>query len=42
MFWWGLMCGVFVGSWLGLLIACLCVASDRKYDPPEADELKQV
>lgn len=37
-FWIGLMCGLFVGAWFGFFIAGLCVAADKKCDPPMAED----
>jgi hypothetical protein len=38
MFWWGLICGLFLGSWIGLFLAAMCVAADKRYDPPNSDK----
>lgn len=29
MFWWGLICGLFVGANVGLFLAALCIAAAR-------------
>lgn len=43
MFWWGLICGLFVGSWIGLFLAAMCVvADDKKYAHPDVDEAEVV
>jgi hypothetical protein len=40
MFWIGLLCGLFIGSWIGLFMAAMCVAADKKYDLPENFQLQ--
>ena len=41
MFWIGLICGVYIGIWIGLFVSAMCVAADAQYDFKNADEMNQ-
>jgi hypothetical protein len=40
-FWWGLICGICIGSLIGVFMMAICVAGGKKYDPRDIRDIRE-